>query len=141
MTGVQTCALPIFHHCIPINTNLRVPARWVRQKSDGRVELLAGRVQGEQKYIVELHADPNYSLEGPAEPCPIWFNQLLKALGPEFHTLREAVENLGNWNYEAEILRYREYADVRKDLMAQLDTIRAELTLAETRLDACRHRI
>jgi hypothetical protein len=46
-----------------------------------KVELLAGLEEGEQQYVVELFAIPNYTLDAPAEPLPIWFIQLLLGCG------------------------------------------------------------
>ena len=62
---------------IPIGNGLSVPAKWVRQRSDTQVELLAGLEEGEHRYVVELYATPNYSLDTPADATPIWLLQLL----------------------------------------------------------------
>jgi hypothetical protein len=40
---------------IPIGGGLSVAAKWIKQRSDTRIELLAGREPGEERYVVELH--------------------------------------------------------------------------------------
>jgi hypothetical protein len=126
---------------IPLNNGLFVPAKWVRQRSDTKVELLAGRDPGEHRYVVELYAQPDYTLDEPAGPLPVWFLQLLRGPGAAFLTLTDAVEKLCDWQLEAEVYRYRELDDTRCDIAAQLDSIRAELDLQEEQLAACRYRI
>jgi hypothetical protein len=126
---------------IPLNNGLFVPAKWVRQCSDTRVELLAGREPGEHRYVMELYAQPDYTLDEPAGPLPIWFLQLLRGPGAAFLTLTDAVEKLCDWQLEAEVYRYRELDDTRRDIAAQLDSIHAELDLQEEQLAACCFRI
>jgi hypothetical protein len=79
---------------IPLNNGLFIPTKWVRQCSDTRVELLAGCKEGEHWYVVELYAQPDYTLDEPAGPLPIWFLQLLRGPGTTFLTLADAVEKL-----------------------------------------------
>jgi hypothetical protein len=126
---------------IPLNNGLFVPAKWVRQCSDTKVELLAGREPGEHRYVMELYAQPDYTLNKPAGPLPIWFLQLLRSPGAAFLTLADAVEKLCNWQLEAEVYHYRELDDTRCNIAAQLDSIRAELDLQEEHLAACHFRI
>jgi hypothetical protein len=126
---------------IPLKNGLFVPAKWVRQRSDTRVELLAGREPGEHRYVVELYAQPDYTLDEPAGPLPVWFLQLLCSPSAAFLTLTDTVEKLCDWQLEAEVYRYRELDDTRHDIAAQLDSIRAELDLQEEQLAACRFRI
>jgi hypothetical protein len=126
---------------IPLNNGLFVPAKWVQQRSDTRVELLAGHESGEHQYIVELYAQPDYTLDEPVGPLPVWFLQLLCGPGAAFLTLTDAVEKLCDWQLEAEVYRYRKLDDTRRDIAAQLDSIRAELDLQEEQLAACRFRI
>jgi hypothetical protein len=116
---------------IPLSNGLFVPAKWVRQHSDTKVELLAGHEEGEHRYVVELYTVPDYSLDAPAEPTPIWLLQLLQGPGDAFLTLMEAVEKLVNWSLEAEVYRYRQTLTACDDLMAQCDAINAELDLEE----------
>jgi hypothetical protein len=122
---------------IPLNNSLFIPAKWVRQRSDTKVELLAGRELGEHRYVVELYAQPNYTLDEPAGPLPIWFLQLLRGPGAAFLTLTDAVEKLCNWQLEAEVYHYQELDDTRRDIAAQLDSIRTELDLQEEHLATC----
>jgi hypothetical protein len=126
---------------IPLNNSLFIPAKWVRQRSDTKVELLAGREPGEHQYVVELYAQPNYTLDEPAGPLPIWFLQLLRSPGAAFLTLTDAVEKLCNWQLEAEVYRYRELDDTHRDIAAQLNSIHAELDLQEEHLATCRFHI
>jgi hypothetical protein len=53
--------------------------------------------------MVELHAQPNYSIDLLAEPIPVWLLKLLRGTGDAFHTLLEAVETTDDWPLEAEI--------------------------------------
>jgi hypothetical protein len=126
---------------IPLNNGLFVPAKWVRQRSDTKVELLAGREPGEHRYVVELYAQPDYTLDKLVGPLPIWFLQLLHGPGAAFLTLTDAVEKLCNWQLEAKVYRYRELDNTRRNIAAQLDSIRAELDLQEEHLAACRFRL
>jgi hypothetical protein len=126
---------------IPLNNGLFVPAKWVRQQSDTKVELLAGHEPGEHRYVVELYAQPDYTLDEPAGPLPIWFLQLLRGPSAAFLTLTDAVEKLCDWQLEAEVYRYRELDDTRHDIAAQLDSIHAELDLQEEHLTACCFRL
>jgi hypothetical protein len=123
---------------IPLNNGLFVPTKWVRQRSDTKVELLAGRKPGEHRYVVELYAQPDYTLDKPAGPLPIWFLQLLHSPGAAFLTLANAVEKLCDWQLEAEVYRYHELDDTCHEITAQLDSICAELNLQEEHLAACR---
>jgi hypothetical protein len=88
---------------IPLGCRLLIPAKWVRQCLDTKVELLAGHEEGEQLYIVELYASPDYTLDSLVEPLPIWFLQLLQGPGTAFLTLTKAIEKLCNWQLEAEV--------------------------------------
>jgi hypothetical protein len=124
---------------ISLSNGLFVPTRWVRQCSDMKVELLAGHEEGEHRYVAELYAVPDYSLDAPAEPTPVWLLQLLRGPGDAFLTLMEAVEKLVNWSLEAEVYHYRQTLNARNDLMAQRDAINAKLDLEEQRLAACLH--
>jgi hypothetical protein len=126
---------------IPLNNGLFVPAKWVRQRSDTKVELLAGHEPGEHRYVVELYAQPDYTLDELAGPLPIWFLQLLRGPGAAFLTLADAVKKLCDWQLEAEVYRYRELDDTRRDIAAQLDSIHAELDLQEEHLATCHFRI
>jgi hypothetical protein len=126
---------------IPLNNGLFVPAKWVRQRSDTKVELLAGREPGEHWYIVELYAQPDYTLDEPAGPLPIQFLQLLCGPGAAFLTLADTVEKLCDWQLEAEVYHYRELDNTRREIAAQLDSICAELDLQEEHLTTCRFRI
>ena len=126
---------------IPIGGGLSVAAKWVKQRPDARVELLAGREAGEERYVVELYATPNYSVESPAEPIPVWLLKLLRGTGDAFHTLLEAVEATDDWPLEAEIQRYRDILTSRNELAAKRDAISAELDLEEQRLEACTYRL
>jgi hypothetical protein len=126
---------------IPLNNGLFVPAKWVRQCSDTKVELLAGCKPGEHWYVVELYAQPDYTLDEPAGPLPIWFLQLLCGPGTTFLTLADAVKKLCNWQLEAEVYHYRELDNTRHDIAAQLNSIHTELDLQEEHLAACCFRI
>jgi hypothetical protein len=122
---------------IPLNNGLFVPTKWVRQCSDTKVELLAGRKPGEHRYVMELYAQPDYTLNEPAGPLPIWFLQLLHGPGAAFLTLTDAVEKLCDWQLEAEVYCYRKLDDTCREIAAQLDSIHAELDLQEEHLAAC----
>jgi hypothetical protein len=102
---------------------------------------LAGREPGEERYVVELHALPNYSVDSPAEPIPVWLFKLLRGPGDAFHSLLEAVEATDDWPLEAEIHRYREILTSRNEFAAMRDAICAELDLEEQRLEACTYRL
>jgi hypothetical protein len=126
---------------IPLNNGLFIPTKWVRQCSDTRVELLAGREEGEHWYVVELYADPDYTLDALVGPLPIWFLQLLCGPSTAFLTLTNAVEKLCDWQLEAEVYRYRKLDDCCCDITAQLDSICVELDLQEEHLASCCYRI
>src|SRR5579863_1562216 len=126
---------------IPIGAGYARPAKWIRQQDDGQVELLAGEDHHEIPYVTELYADPSYNFDGPVEAMPSWFFFLLNGPTPLFHTLCSAVAELDNWGDIAEIERYRHLNDTKRKLDAKLDQVRAQLILAEERLQGCRHRI
>jgi hypothetical protein len=84
------------NNLIPLGNGLFIPAKWIRQCSDTTVELLAGREEGEQQYVVELYAVPNYTLNTLAEPTPVWLLQLLHGPSDAYLTLMEAIEKLIN---------------------------------------------
>src|SRR5579863_10334643 len=126
---------------IPIGVGYARPAKWIRQRDEGQVELLAGEDHNEVPYITDLYADPFYDLAGPVEALPSWFFFLLNVPTPSFHTLRSAVAELDNWGDIAEVERYRHLDDTKRELDAKLDQVRAQLFLAEERLQACRHRV
>jgi hypothetical protein len=126
---------------IPLNNGLFMPAKWVRQCSDTRVELLAGWEEGEHWYIVELYTQPNYTLDKLVGPLPIWFLQLLCGPSSAFLTLTDAIKKLCDWQLEAEVYHYHKLDDHCRDIAAQLDSIHAELDLQEEHLASCRYRI
>src|SRR5579863_10153157 len=88
---------------IPIGVGYACPAKWICQRDDGQVELLAGEDHNEVPYITELYADPSYDFDGPVEALPSWFFFLLNGPTPSFHTLRSAVAELDNWGDIAEV--------------------------------------
>ena len=108
-----------------------MPAKWVCQREDGRVKLLTGEDHDEMPFVTELYAQPSYDIEGPVEALPGWFYQLLNGATPSFHTLRDAVAKLDNWNDFAEIQQFRYLDDERRQLDKCLSQIRAELDLVE----------
>jgi hypothetical protein len=126
---------------IPLGNGLFVPTKWVRQRSDMKVELLAGHEEGEHWYVVELYAVPDYSLDALAKPTPIWLLQLLCGPGDAFLTLMEAIEKLVNWPLEAEVYHYHETLNAHCELLAQCEAICAKLKLEEQRLAACLHHL
>src|SRR5579863_3141245 len=126
---------------IPIGAGYAHPAKWIHQRDDGQVELLAGEDHNEVPYVTELYANPSYDFDGPVEALPSWFFFLLNGPTPSFHTLRSAVAELDNWGDIAEIERYRLLDDTKRELDAKLDQVCAQLFLAEERLQACRHRV
>src|SRR5579863_4726304 len=69
---------------IPIGAGYARPAKWIRQRDDGQVELLAGEDHNEVPYITELYADPSYDFDGPVEALPSWFFFLLNGPTPSF---------------------------------------------------------
>src|SRR5579863_6781570 len=96
---------------IPIGTDYARPSKWIRQRDDGQVELLAGEDHNEIPYVTELYADPSYDFDGPVEAMPSWFFFLLNGPTPSFHTLRSAVAELDNWGDIAKVERYRHLDD------------------------------
>ena len=126
---------------IPIQAGFSRPAKWVKQREDGRVELLSGEDHKETPYVVELYASPSYQYDTPVEAIPSWFFHLLNGPTPTYHTLRSAIADLDKWETLAEVERYRSLDDQRRDLQNELDYISAELRLCEDRQQACRHRI
>ena len=126
---------------IPIGVSYACPAKWIRQRDDGQVELLAGEDHNEVPYVTELYADPSYDFDRPVEAMPSWFFFLLNGPTPSFHTLRSAVAELDNWGDITEIERYRHLDDTKRELDAKLDQVRAQLFLAEEHLQGCHHRI
>jgi hypothetical protein len=129
------------NNLIPLGNGLFIPAKWVHQHSDMKVELLAGYEEGEQRYMVELYATPDYTLDTPTEPTPVWLLQLLRGPGDAYLTLMDAVEKLCNWPLEAEVYHYREVDNSRRELMAQRDAICTELDLEEQQLTTCLYRL
>src|SRR5579863_310935 len=126
---------------IPIGAGYACPAKWIRQQDDGQVELLAGEDHNEVPYVTELYTDPSYDFDRPVEAMPSWFFFLLNGPTPSFHTLCSAVAELDNWGDIAEIERYRHLDNTKRELDAKLNQVRAQLFLAEERLQACRHRL
>src|SRR5579863_9165878 len=126
---------------IPISAGYAHPAKWIHQRDDGQVELLAGEDHNEVPYITELYADPSYDFDGPVEAMPSWFFFLLNGPTLSFHTLRSAVAELDNWGDIAEIEQYQHLNDTKRELDAKLDQVRAQLVLAEERLQGCRYHI
>ena len=55
---------------IPIQAGFSRPAKWVKQREDGRVELLSGEDHKETPYVVELYASPSYQYDTPVEAIP-----------------------------------------------------------------------
>jgi hypothetical protein len=126
---------------IPIRGGVSVAAKWIKQRSDTKIELLAGREAGEERYVVELHAQPNYSIDSPAEPIPVWLFKLLRGPGDAFHSLLEAIEATNDWPLEAEIHQYREILTSCNEFAAMRNAICAELDLEEQRLEACTYHL
>jgi len=126
---------------IPIGMGYMRPAKWIRQRDDGQVELLAGEEHNKVPYVTELYTDPSYNFNGPVEAMPSWFFFLIHGPTPSFHTLRSAVAELDNWGDITEIERYRHLDDTKRELDAKLDQVHAQLFLAEERLQGCHHRI
>src|SRR5579863_981066 len=67
---------------IPIGAGYARPAKWIRQRDDGQVELLAGEDHNEVPYVTELYADPSYDFNGPVKALPSWFFFLLNGPTP-----------------------------------------------------------
>src|SRR5487761_1034975 len=112
---------------IPVGAGFSMPAKWVRQREDGRVELLTGEDHDEMLFVSELYAQPSYDVEGPVEALPGWFYQLLNGPTPSFHSLHDAIAELDNWNDFAEIQRFHYLDDERRQLDKRLSQVRAEL--------------
>src|SRR5579863_9993339 len=55
---------------IPIGAGYMHPAKWICQRDDRQVELLAGEDHNEVPYVTELYADPSYNFDGPVEAMP-----------------------------------------------------------------------
>src|SRR5579863_8042386 len=55
---------------IPIGAGYACPAKWIHQRDDGQVELLAGEDHNEVPYVTELYADPSYDFNGPVKAMP-----------------------------------------------------------------------
>src|SRR5579863_7839750 len=126
---------------IPIGAGYVRPAKWIHQRDDRQVELLAGEDHNEVPYVTELYANPSYDFDGPVKAMPSWFFFLLNGLTPSFHTLCSAVAELDNWGDIAKVERYQHLDDIKRELDVKLDQVRTQLFLAEERLQACRHRI
>ena len=116
---------------IPVGASFSMPAKWVCQCEDGRVELLMGEDHDKMPFVTKLYAQPSYDIEGPVEALPSWFFQLLNGPTPSVHTLHDAVAKLDNWNEFAEIQRFRYLDDERRQLDKRLSQVRAELDLVE----------
>jgi hypothetical protein len=119
---------------IPLGNGLFIPAKWVCQRTNTTVELLAGCEEGEQWYVVGLYATLNYALDTPMEPTPVWLLQLLCGPGDAYLTLMDMVKKLCDWLLEAEVYCYHEVDNSCHELMAQCDAICAELDLEEQQL-------
>src|SRR5579863_7900292 len=126
---------------IPIGAGYARPAKWIHQRDDGQVELLAGEEHNEVPYVTELYADPSYEFDGPVEALPSWFFFLLDGLTPSFHTLCSAVVELNNWGDIAKVKQYRHLNNTKRELDAKLNQVCAQLFLAEERLQAYRYHI
>src|SRR5579863_9690988 len=55
---------------IPIGAGYAHPTKWIHQRDDGQVELLAREDHNEVLYITELYADPSYDFNEPVEAMP-----------------------------------------------------------------------
>src|SRR5579863_2234980 len=126
---------------IPIGVGYACPTKWIRQRDNGQVELLAGEDHNEVPYVTELYANHSYDFDGPVEAMPSWFFFLLNGPTPSFHTLRSAIAELDNWGDIAEVEQYRHLDDTKRELDVKLDQVRAQLFLAEEHLQGCRHHI
>ena len=76
---------------IPLNDNYYVAAKWVRQRPDGKVELLAGQEEGEEACVVDLYATPDYQGLDPVEVMPTWFHHMLRGPTKDFQDRKSVV--------------------------------------------------
>src|SRR5579863_9593809 len=124
---------------IPISAGYAHPAKWIHQRDNGQVELLAREDHNEVPYVTKLYTDPSYDFDGPVEAMPSWFFFLLNSPMPSFHTLCLAVTELDNWGDIAKVEQYRHLDDTKQELDTKLDQVCAQLFLAKEHLQGCRH--
>jgi hypothetical protein len=118
-----------------------VRAKWVKLRDDGSTELLAGRGEDEEPYVVSLYASPDYTTSEPVEPLPTWFAYLINGPAAEYHAFRDAVGRLDKWEYLAEVERICRYAERRREILNEVELLNAELQYTDDKFATCRHRI
>ena len=96
--GRVTCVIPA------AGGGLVVP-RFVQQRGDGQVEMVAGMSTNDQIYVSEIFLAPDYS-RIPTDPMGAWFRQLLTGGPTGFNALAEVAHELADWEPYAEIVRY-----------------------------------
>jgi hypothetical protein len=128
-------------HLVPTEDGTLVRAKWVKLCNDGSTELLAGRGEQEEPYVVSLYASPDYTSSEPVEPLPAWFTYLINGPAAEYHAFRDAVGRLDKWEYLAEVKRIRQYAERRREILNEVKLLNAELQYNDDKFASCRHRI
>jgi hypothetical protein len=79
-----------FH--IPVSGGLYQEAKWIWLNNDGTVSSYhSSQGPNERPYVTDLYAAPDYSVDSPLEPLPVWFRHMLTGLGGDFQILQEAV--------------------------------------------------
>jgi hypothetical protein len=128
--------LPHFH--IPGPDGLLQTAKWIKLLPDGKVAGVAVGVGGvEEPYVIDLYACPDYrdNDEQPLEPLPFWFCRMLWGPSAQFAVLRDAVDELNQWDLVAEVDRYCELNREVDDAARALDALEGDLA---SRQEACR---
>jgi hypothetical protein len=99
-TGYELNDGKVSNFQIPVSGGLYQEAKWVRLKDNGTVSgYHRGQGPNEQPYIIDLYAAPNYSVDSPLKPLPVWFWHMLTGPGSDFQILQEAVADTGDWGF------------------------------------------
>jgi hypothetical protein len=137
-TGYELNYGKVSNFQIPVSGGLYQEAKWVRLNDNGTVSgYHSGQGPNEQPYIIDLYAAPNYSVDSPLKPLPVWFWHMLTGPGSDFQILQEAVADTGDWGFTWEVSRYHQLDDDITVVAIKIEEYQHDLDAAHARLGSC----
>jgi hypothetical protein len=136
--GYELNAGKVTNFQIPVGDGLYQEAKWIRLNDNGTVSgYHSAQGPNQQPYTIDLYAAPDYSIDSPLEPLPVWFRHMLTGPESDFQILQQAVADTGDWGYVWEVARYWELDDDVTAVAIKIEEFQRDLDAARARLGAC----
>ena len=111
---------------IPLNDGTKRLTCFIKQLDDGRVAGLHSLAKGEEAWIIELYASPDYTSDKPLEPLPAWLCCCLWGDCATYAILEDAVNDLNDWGLLTDVHQYRQFDQDNAYLVQKLELLEAE---------------